>query len=352
LTCGVGEEIWEVFGHTALRVTDSVNGTDNVYNYGTFNGFEEGFELKFMQGKLLYYVSFYPYSAFVREYMEAKRRIEEQILVLDGRKKESIYEFLRWNASEGNKYYQYDFFYDNCATRIRDVFPKTFGNAFTFGKTIPSDSKVSYRNIINQYLYRNHFERFGINLLLGSKIDKIMSNEDIMFLPDYLREGIGNARVKRQQVASKPVVILEGAPLPPAGFNWVLLGTVLLAVLTIAGLFVPSLHSMGNFMSSLLLFLTGAIGVIIIVMWLGTDHQACRANWNLLWALPTNLVIAFASKRNKDKYALIAILLLIVSVLLDILRIQELPLFELWPVLLSLLLIYGMIYRKSKAKLA
>jgi hypothetical protein len=98
----VGQQIWEVFGHNALRVTDSAAGTDNVYNYGTFNGFEEGFEMKFMQGKLLYYVSYYPYSAFVREYAEANRSIEEQILILDGQKKESLYEFLRWNADEEN----------------------------------------------------------------------------------------------------------------------------------------------------------------------------------------------------------------------------------------------------------
>jgi hypothetical protein len=231
------------------------------------------------------------------------------------------------------------------------VFPKTFGNAFTFGQTIPSDSKVSYRNIINQYLYRKHFERFGINLLLGSKIDKIMSNEDIMFLPDYLRDGIGKANVKGQQVATPPVTILSGAPLPSAGFNWVLLAMLILGGLTIAGTFVPSLHALGKFMSGLILFLTGIIGVIIIVMWLGTDHQACRANWNLLWALPTNLLIAFASKRNKDKYALIAMLLLIVSLLLSVFRVQELPLFELWPILLSLFVIYGMVYRKNKLKL-
>jgi hypothetical protein len=139
--------------------------------------------------------------------------------------------------------------------------------------------------------------------------------------------------------------------LPSAGFNWVLLGTLLIAILTISGVLVPSLHSLGKFMSSLLLFLTGIIGVLVIVMWLGTDHQACRANWTLLWALPTNIVVAFASKRNKDKYALLAILLIIVSLFLHVFRVQELPLFELWPILLSLLVIYGMVYRKNKLKL-
>ena len=350
ITCGVGEQVWELFGHTAIRVMDSVNGTDNVYNYGTFDGFSEGFELKFMQGKLLYYVSYYPYYIFLREYEEAGRSVQEQVLILDGKKKENIYDFLRWNATEENKYYKYDFFYDNCATRVRDVFPKTFGNYFTFGKTIPDDSRMTFRNIINEYFYRTHFTRFGINILLGSPIDKVMSNKDIMFLPDYLRDGIGNATVKGQKVATEPMTILPQKPMPGAGVNWALVLTVLLSLLTIIGLVYKPLHQLGNFMSGLLLFVTGLIGVLIVVMWLGTDHQACRANYNLLWALPTNVLIAFGSKRKKDKYAIIGILLILTSLVLHLLKVQELPLLELSPLLLAMLFIYGMIYRKSRLK--
>ena len=350
ITCGVGEEVWELFGHAALRVMDSVKGTDNVYNYGTFDGFAEGFELKFMQGKLLYYVSYYPYYMFLREYEAAGRSVQEQVLILDGKKKENIYDFLRWNASEENKYYKYDFFYDNCATRIRDVFPKTFGKYLVFGKTIPDDSKMTFRNIINEYFYRTHFTRLGINILLGSRIDKIMSNEDIMFLPDYLRDGVGNATVKGQKVATPPVTVLSQKPAPSAGINWAFVLTALLSILTIAGLVFKPLHPLGKVMSTLFLLVTGLIGCLILVMWFGTDHQGCQNNFNLLWALPTNALIAFASKRNKDKYAIVAILLILVSFILHLLKIQELPLLELSPVLLALLFIYGMIYRKNKLK--
>src|SRR5690606_31100102 len=112
--------------------------------------------------------------------------------------------FLQWNASENNKYYKYDFFYDNCATRVRDVFPKTFGKFFQFGQTIPPDSKLTFREIMNVYFYRNHFERLAINILLGSRIDKVMTNEEIMFLPEHLKTGIGNATVRDQKVASEP----------------------------------------------------------------------------------------------------------------------------------------------------
>ena len=350
ITCGVGEEVWETYGHTAIRVTDSVNGSDNVYNYGTFNAFEEGFELKFMKGKLLYYVSYYPYYLFLREYTEANRSVYEQELILDGKKKENIFDFLRWNAEEEHKYYRYDFLYDNCATRVRDVFPKTFGNYFKFGQTLPLNSRMTFRQIINQYLYRKHFERFGINLLLGSRIDKVMTNEDAMFLPYFLRDGIGNATVKGQKVAAEPVMILDGSPHLPAGINWAFLLTLSIAILTISGIVVPGLKPIGKIMSNLLLLVTGLLGCLMLFMWLGTDHEACRNNFNILWALPTNLLVAFMSKRRKDKYALIGILLIMISLLLHVLKIQELPLLELSPLILSLLFVYGMIYRRNKVK--
>ena len=99
LTCGTGPEVWETFGHTALRVTDSISGTDNVYNYGTF-AFGDDFAFQFARGKLLYYLSFYPYSVFVDEYASVGRSVEEQELLMDGATKNEIYSFLRHNAQE------------------------------------------------------------------------------------------------------------------------------------------------------------------------------------------------------------------------------------------------------------
>jgi hypothetical protein len=83
-------------------------------------------------------------------------------------------------------------------------------------------------------------------------------------------------------------------------------------------------------------------------MWLGTDHQGCQNNLNILWALPVNLFLAFANKRKKDKYAVLAIFLMLLALVLHVVGIQELPLLELFPVLLALLCIYGSIYRSNK----
>jgi hypothetical protein len=348
LTCGTGPEPWETFGHTGVRVTDSVRGTDNVYNYGTFNGYDENFLMEFTRGKLLYYLSYYSYDAFVREYSTVGRSVQEQVLLLDGRAKQAIYEFLQWNALEHNKYYKYDFFFDNCATRIRDVFPRALGTKFRLGYTLPEGQQLTFRNIINQYFYRVHWQRFGVNILLGSKIDKVMTNREVMFLPDFLSEGIRKAQFAGKPISTDRVVVVPGSEPLSAGINGPFILMFVVLVLTIIGLF----HSKtGNVMTFLLLILSGLIGCFILVMWFWTDHQTCQDNFNLLWALPTNVFIALVSKKRKDRYALVAILLILLSLVLHLIGIQELPLFELSPFLLSLLLTYGMIYRKNKLKL-
>src|SRR5690606_14552304 len=111
LTCGTGPMPWETFGHTAIRITDSMAGTDNVYNYGTFDGYDDDFLINFARGKLLYYLSYYPYPAFIEEYRSDNRSVSEQVLLLNAPDKIKLYNFLIHNARPENKYYKYDFFY-------------------------------------------------------------------------------------------------------------------------------------------------------------------------------------------------------------------------------------------------
>ncbi|MCB9046482.1 MAG: DUF4105 domain-containing protein [Chitinophagales bacterium] len=347
LTCGPGDEIWAQFGHNAIRVTDSVAGSDLVYNYGTF-AFGEGFEIQFMRGKLLYYVSAYPYRYFLAEYSQPERRVEEQVLLIGDNEKRQIQAFLVNNAKEENRYYKYDFFFDNCATRLRDILPDVLGPDFHYSKVLPKDSKLTFRNIMDEYFYRVHFERVGCNLLLGSRIDKVMTDKDIMFLPDYVRNGLRGATINGKLVAAEPEVIFEGPGRVPAGPNWPFIIITILSLLAITGLIVPNLKLLGNIMSFIFLFVTGLLGVLMLVMWLGTDHQGCQDNFNVLWALPTNLILAFLPKRNKSRYAIVAIALIFVSLLLHIFRIQQMPLIELSPLLLALLFIFGSIVKRSK----
>lgn len=349
VTCGAGnEEVYEVFGHTAVRVTDSVNGTDLVYNYGTF-AYGPDFEFQFAKGKLLYYVSAYPFPEFLSEYASAKRSVEEQELLLSASEKERIDAYLKWNALPANRYYKYDFFFDNCATRIRDIFPRVLGKDFKFGQTIPTDARIPYRAIMNQYFYMRHWERVGCNVLLGSKIDKVMSNEAIMFLPDYLRDGVAGATVNGRKIAAPKVLVLPGSNNLIKGPNLPLILFWLVAVLTIAGLCIKQLRILGRIMSFAVLLVTGLLGCLILVMWFGTDHQACRNNFNILWMLPLNLIIAFRKPKGAGKYSVIAIGLIMISLLLHLVKVQGLVT-EFIPIMVSLIFIFGTIYRKTLTK--
>jgi len=347
LTCGVGDEIWETFGHTGVRIVDSVRHLDVVYNYGTFDGFDKDFEINFMRGKLLYYVSMDSYQGFMQEYVMAQRKVEEQLLLLSGTQKQEVYTFLRENALPQNRNYKYDFFFDNCATRIRDIFPRVLGKDFHFAATVSKDRPLTFRNIINQYFYRKHWERVGVNLLLGKKIDKVMTSEDIMFLPDYLRDGVGGSTVNGTKVSAVATVILQGKATEPAGTNEPIYVMLAVLLLTILGLFYKPLHVLGKVMTVLVMLVTGLLGILMLFMWVGTDHQACQNNLNILWALPTNLIALFV--KRKERYASLAIGLIILSLLLHIFKVQELPLLEIWPLLLSLLCIHGMAYKRSSA---
>lgn len=350
ITCGPGdEEVWEVFGHTAVRVVDSTNHLDLTYNYGTFE-FGPNFEIQFMRGKLLYCLSVGDFQDFIPEYVNAHRSVEEQVLLLGPKQKEAIYAFLNRNAEPEHKYYKYDFFFDNCATRIRDIFPKVFGSGFVYGRTMPPGSRITFRDIINRYFYRDHWTRLGVNLLLGSRIDKPMTNEDIMFLPDYLRDGVAGATVNGNKIAAPTVLLLPGNEQPIAGINQPFILMCIIAMLTIVGLSFKQFHILGRIMSSLLLFVTGLLGILMLVMWFGTDHQGCADNFNILWCLPTNIILAFFKPKGRSRYSVIAILLLFTSLALHIFKVQGLTLLELAPLFLSLLFVYGMIYKNSKPK--
>lgn len=352
LTCGTGGEIWETFGHTAVRITDSAAQppfNDIVYNYGMFNGFDKDFELKFMRGKLNYFVATTFFGDFMEEYYEYGRSVQEQVLLLPNDSKQQIKAYLENNVLPSNRYYKYDFFFDNCATRIRDVFPRSLGADFRFGKTLKKNQQYSFRYIMNEYFHRRHWERVGVNILLGSKIDQIMSDKDIMFLPDYLRDGVAGATLRGVPVSTAPITLLAGSLQKPDGTNIPYIVTVLILLLTVGGHRIKSIKFIGRIMSVLLLTVSGLLGLFILIMWFGTDHQGCSNNYNLLWLLPTNLMLVFSRPKGRGRYSIIALCMLMVMFVIHFLGIQRIvP--EFVPLMLALAKVYLATYSEAKTQ--
>lgn len=194
LTCTPGDELYSIFGHSALRVTDSNSVTDIVYNYGTFNFDDKGFYLKFIRGQLLYYMSIVSFEDFKYTYQVTNRGMTEQVLNLSAQEKISIQHALNENLKEENKYYKYDFFLDNCTTRLRDLIVKSKTPSPVLPAVMPENTR--FRQAIYQYLDKGkqYWSKLGIDILLGAPTDAVMTTSQQQFLPDNLMKALDITR--------------------------------------------------------------------------------------------------------------------------------------------------------------
>ncbi|MGN6533642.1 MAG: lipoprotein N-acyltransferase Lnb domain-containing protein [Ginsengibacter sp.] len=297
LTVMPGEELYSTFGHSALRVTDTVTHRDIVYNYGTFNFDDPDFYTKFVRGKLLYYLSTDDFHSFVSENQQDNRGITEQILNLSCEQKRNIIGLLEANMMAQNRFYKYDFLFDNCTTRIRDLVQNASDSSVHFGKAL--HTQVSFRNLIHEYLNYNdkQWSKLGIDILLGSKTDAIASPYQVMFLPDYLMKTLDSSNINSQPLVVEKHSLFkinysqnEKNNLSHPFFIFICL-FVLIAFLSFSkNTFIQKF--LASF-DALLFFIVGLLGILILFMWFGTDHIMCRNNYNLLWAWPMNIVAAF-----------------------------------------------------------
>lgn len=348
LTCGTGDELYSSFGHTAIRIKELHTHKDIVYNYGTFNFRDSLFYVKFTLGKLNYYLAKDYYEDFLYGYRMEGRSVKEQVLDLSNEEIDRLYNFLEYNALPQNREYKYDFVHDNCATRVRDAFENALGPSLVMGNVV-GEKKVSFRNVINEYLAQNHWSRLGINILLGSNVDSLMTSRSAMFIPFFLERSLGSAQLASKPVVSKTQTILEAKP-QATNFNIPLIIGCLILFLAVLVYNVKSLEKFRNTLSRIFLFIFGLLGFLILFMWLGTEHQACNNNYNILWAVPTHLIVSFLAFKGKPwarLYAMFAISLLIVAILVHILGLQVMPLIELIPWFMILMLVYIDLYKQS-----
>jgi len=303
ITCSSGSDLYAIFGHSAVRVNDPVNGFDIVFNYGTFDFDEPNFYLKFAQGKLKYKLSIADFNRFVYSYTMENRSVYEQEMNFTQEQKQQYWDFLTNNYLPANRFYLYDFFFDNCATRIRDGVEATFPNQVRFNIN-EFDEDMSFRNLIDLYLGPQPWGDFGIDLALGARIDQEAKPYEYMFLPDYLAKGFANATIT-QNGQSKPLVrkmepLFEREPIPfthgfftPTLVFWLFFAIVL--ALTIGDLIQ---RRRSRVFDMVFFFFTGLMGIILLLLWFATDHQATANNFNLLWAIPTHIVAAFFLRHN------------------------------------------------------
>lgn len=297
LTCSPGPDLYSSFGHTALRIQDSINGkwVDVVYNYGTFE-FTDDFYFKFAKGQLDYRLSRSSFGDFQYEYLLTGRGIWEQKLLITPEEKQRLFDLLEENYLPENRTYRYDFFYDNCSTRVRDIIKKAVNNQVNFTYVYPD--RRTYREAIQHYLDFHAWSDFGIDVALGLPCDKVMEAEGAMFLPDslmkeleYATHGNGPLVSKIEEVIPQEYELEEGDGITPLK-----LLLVILLVQVALGWFLRKKYRV-NLLDRLLLFTIGLVGVLVTFLWFFTDHQATVWNLNILWANPLLLIVAFLPSR-------------------------------------------------------
>lgn len=303
ITCGPGQgELYSAFGHSAVRVQDPSLRMDLVFNYGTFNFDQPNFYLNFARGHLLYQLSVYDFPRFFAAYKSEGRFIHEQILNLDSVERQAYFEFLRTNADPANRDYLYDYFYDNCATRIRDGLEQALGpnTQIKFKEETHYQPALSIRQLCDEYLELQPWGDVGIDICLGLPMDKTADYRVEMYLPDLLEYAFADARLvengkERPLVRDARVLLEQNDKIyqeqysesihPFYVFAAILVLVVLITVLGynfIAGL---------RFLDGLLFGLTGLLGVLLLVLWLFTDHRAAAWNFNILIFFPFHFAV-------------------------------------------------------------
>ncbi|WP_296701054.1 DUF4105 domain-containing protein [Algoriphagus sp.] len=320
LTCDPGEEIYSSFGHSAVRVLNQETGSDRVYNYGTFDFRAPNFVLNFAGGRLDYFLSVSTFERFIAEYDYFKRSVREQELDLNQEQKMALVEFLETNYLPENRNYRYDFFYDNCATRIRDLMEEILGDILIWKDEEQESVDKTFRQLIDEKVFYMPWSDLGIDLALGSRLDRDATPREEQFLPEYMESAFGRAEIQgdgptRSFVKSERVILdfpqREGSLglLNPYLIFWVI--AIIFTAMTFIGFKKKKLF-LGF---DLVLFgILGILGLVMSALWIGSDIPSTKWNWNILWAFPGHLLLipGLLSKTLKPwlrKYLLVALIL-------------------------------------------
>lgn len=292
LTIGPGTSLNDAFGHSGFRVKDPVKGIDLVFNYGVYDFETPNFYTKFAQGKLNYLIGLNYYEDFYESYISQNRTIKAQVLNLSASEKQKLFDYLLNNLKPENKAYLYDFFYDNCATKIKDVTNIAVNNAIIFNT--PKDYKdQTFRTLIQNNLNKNSWGSFGIDIALGAVIDRKARTIDHMFLPENIYKFFEVASIKNNKPLVKESNLLYKKIEVPTPSNFL---TSPLFVFGILGGFILFItyndfkkQKQSVWLDVTLFSITGGIGVLILLLWFATDHKGTHQNYNLLWAFVLNI---------------------------------------------------------------
>ncbi len=301
LTCTPGNEMYSMFGHTAFRVQTPDND-DIVFNFGTFDFESPGFYWNFIKGKLTYFLSISTFEEFVFIYLLEDRGIYEQVLNLNREEADKLAWYLWEIYQSEERYYKYDYFDNNCSTKIIDVLNKVVGNKLTE----PKEKKLkTYRNLVREYSFYHPWSWFGLDLLFGLPADEMATEREACFLPDYLAGYLEKSKIRDDSLVLETREIEDAGIFPGRAFYTPFLVFVLVLIV-ILGFYRFKLERMLVFPRIIYIVLISFLLILLLFLWVFTDHQATSFNPDLLWLSAISVIIGLRERLNTRSKGAIA----------------------------------------------
>lgn len=358
--------VYGLFGHTAIRVQDDSVGVDAIYNYGYFDSSQPDFMYNFIRGKTDYVLGVTTFDEFMFEYGFKGQQVYEQTLNLTPHEKQQLFNALYINSLPENMRYRYNYFYDNCATRPRDMIEEYVNGTIVYQ---PTSKTQSFRDLLHECTVEHKWTKFGIDLMVGSPSDRVIDVREKMFIPSYLMGSFEGATMVVNDTLSYPLVlesevVLElNSELNNPGEQSIFTPFVTAFALLLLSIIV-SLLQMANLnkvrpakaYDTLLFGVAGIGGLVLFTLIFFSEHPATSPNWNFAWLNIFALVAAVlfwvkSATRIVYFYHFINFAVITLFVLLWWLIPQELPIATI-PFSLSLLVRSGTnIYTKRNKKI-
>ncbi len=301
ITCGLGNETYSYFGHTAIRVVDPVNNIDLVYNYGAFDFSTPNFVAKFTKGDLQYFVVVHPYNDFINEYNYEKRSAYEQELLIDKDLKQKIFDNLNSTLLSEDRYYTYKFIDKNCTSMVVDIINKSLNKTVITKK---GDTDKTYRSILFPYFDGHFYEQLGTSIIFGRKVDQLGTK---IFLPFELKNSLEKTTFENRPFVGKSKTILNfEKETPISWWNNIYSYIIMLAFVVFI---------IQKTIDKIYLFVLSFMGIFFVTVGFYSFHHELAMNYNILLFSPLLLILIIFSvvnnKRWTYKFAVLHLILLV-----------------------------------------
>lgn len=305
ITCGLGNETYSYFGHTAIRVADPANNIDLVYNYGAFDFRTPNFVAKFAKGDLQYFVVVHPFADFMNEYNYEKRSVFEQELIITQDSKQKLFDNLNATILSEDRFYTYKFIDKNCTSMVVDIINKTLnGNVITK----KGDTDITYRSILFPYFDGHFYDKLGTSIIFGTKVDQLGTK---IFLPFELKNSLDKTTFQGHPLAAKSQTLLSFEK--ETSTSW---WNNVYTYLFILGFVVLAKNKI---VDKIYLLILSLMGVFFVAVGSYSFHHELAMNYNVLLFSPLLLIlIVFSALKNKRwtyRFAVLHLLFLLIYTL-------------------------------------